>query len=116
VARTAHDAAQNPPDLDQWLTEESDSAAPTAAVPAAANNTAANNTAASDTAAMSDTDSIKLSTSQTLLPEGDPAAHEPDSHSTGKKKTPGKLPPVPSSSKDSQEAAAAMLSKFRKRR
>jgi pSer/pThr/pTyr-binding forkhead associated (FHA) protein len=107
VARTAHDAAQNPLDLDQWLNEETDASAPTAAVSAAA----------SDTATMSDTDSINLSTTQTLLPEGDASAQEPEQTKgkPGGKKTPGKLPPIPNSSKDSQEAAAAMLSKFRKR-
>ena len=48
-------------------------------------------------------------------PEEEPAA-EQHGKGPGGKRTPGKLPTVPNSSKDSQEAAAAMLNKLRKRR
>ena len=104
VARTAHDAAKNPVDVTQWLT---------AGEPAAETNVIS----AKETQIvnLSDTDSIRLGTTQTLTPET-PAEEHPKSPTPHAKKPPGKLPPVANASKDSQEAAAAMLNKFRKRR
>ena len=61
---------------------------------------------------MADTDAIQLSTSKTMADE-EPAAAD---KSKLEKRVPGKLPPRGNASKDSQEAAAAMLSKLRKRR
>jgi hypothetical protein len=65
---------------------------------------------------MSDTDAVQASITQTVAPEVTaPTATENRKPPAGKKPV-GKLPPIPSASKDSQEAAAAMLNKFRKRR
>jgi predicted component of type VI protein secretion system len=104
VARTAHDAAKNPVDVTQWLASGEPAAEPK---PAAAQETQA--------ASLSDTDSIRLGTTQTLTPEtmAQQEARTPAPHG---KKPPGKLPRISDATKDSQEAAAAMLSKFRKRR
>ncbi len=104
VARTAHDAAKNPVDVTQWLASGEPAAAPS---PVADQET--------QSASLSDTDSIRLGTTQTLTPEI--LAPEPPKPSTPHgKKPPGKLPKIFDATKDSQEAAAAMLSKFRKRR
>lgn len=102
VARTAGDAAQPPADVDQWLSGEStpETASPRETV-----------TSGMGTSGMGDTDSIKMSTTQTFVPE--PAETETPPPPAAKKPT-GKLPPT--ASKDSQEAAAAMLNKLRKRR
>ncbi len=105
AARTAEDAAHAPVDVTQWL----------ASSPGA-------DTKATDTApvpsSVADTDSINLATSQTVAEE--PPAEEPAKEAKPKvppgKRPVGKLPPMPNASKDSQEAAAAMLNKLRKRR
>ncbi len=97
VARTADTAAQGPVDVDQWLAGEP-----------AADTTAHRETM---TSGVGDTDSIKMSNTQTFVPE--PAETETPPPPAAKKPT-GKLPSV--ASKDSQEAAAAMLNKLRKRR
>ena len=65
-------------------------------------------------ATFTDTDSISLSSTQTVTPEG-PVEGEAPKRRKGKKK-PGKLPPIPNSTKDSQDAAANVLSRMRKRR
>ena len=102
AARTAEDASKDPFDVTQWLSGEPD--APT------------NSTVTHDkqNASISDTESIRLSATQTVTGEED--ADVPKSKVASGKRAPGKLPPQASSSKDSQEAAAAMLSKLRKRR
>jgi predicted component of type VI protein secretion system len=102
AARTAQDAAHDPFDVTQWLNVEQEPDAKSASV----NDTHAG--------AIGDTDSIPLHTTQTMTPETTAAAEE--SKPSQDKRTPGKLPRMANSSKDSQEAAAAMLSKFRKRR
>lgn len=104
VVRTAHDAAKDPVDVTQWLASGEPAAQPK---PVAAQETLA--------ASLSDTDSIRLGTTQTLTPET-PVPEPPKPQTPNGKKTPGKLPRMSDATKDSQEAAAAMLSKFRKRR
>jgi predicted component of type VI protein secretion system len=98
AARTAENAAQDTVDVTQWLAGE---AAP--AVPAETQG-----------ANLGDTDSISMSNTQTITPES-PVETEKAKTPAGKRPV-GKLPLVPNSSKDSQQAAAAMLNKFRKRR
>jgi pSer/pThr/pTyr-binding forkhead associated (FHA) protein len=95
--RTAQDAAQDPLDVTQWLGSDTDTTA---------------GATETHSAAISDTDAINLSTTQTMAPESVVAEKKP---AAGKRPV-GKLPPIQNSTKDSQEAAAAMLSKFRKRR
>jgi pSer/pThr/pTyr-binding forkhead associated (FHA) protein len=100
AVRAAHDAAQDPVDVTQWLVAETETTVP----------------AATDThavAALSDTDAIGLSVTQTMAPETSEA--QAKAVPPGKRPV-GKLPPIQNSSKDSQEAAASALSKFRKRR
>lgn len=103
AARTAEDASKDPFDVAGWLSEEPDEATKV--------------TASGDTQAvsMTDTDSIRLdAAAEQVAEEGEPApADKPDAKS---KRMPGKLPPIPNASKDSQEAAAAMLGKLRRRR
>jgi pSer/pThr/pTyr-binding forkhead associated (FHA) protein len=101
ASRAAHDAATAPVDVTQWLSTD----------PATEVNTKA--VTQPLPASMSDTDSIKLSTTQTMTPE---TAPEEEKKGPPQKKPVGKLPTVSNSTKDSQEAAAAMLNKFRKRR
>jgi len=101
AARTAQDAAHDPFDVTQWLATETEEGT---------KNTSPRET---QPAGAGDTDAIQLSNTQTLTPEDAPAD---DSKSPRGKKTPGKLPPRPSSSKDSQEAASAMLNQLRRRR
>lgn len=102
AARTAQDASKDPFDVAEWLSDE----------PAGVSGS----TVSGDTQAvsMADTDSIRLDSAATTSHE------EPSAPTTTKvppgKRTPGKLPPAASNSKDSQEAAAAMLSKLRRRR
>ena len=63
---------------------------------------------------MTDTESIRLEEAANAV-----AQQEADADADSKthaKRTPGKLPPMANNSKDSQEAAAAMLSKLRRRR
>jgi len=98
AVRTAQNAAQDPVDITQWLSDAETGA------PAAVETQSK----------LGDTDSISLSTTQTITPEF-PVEEEPPQAPAGKKPV-GKLPPVPNSTKDSQQAAAAMLNKFRKRR
>jgi predicted component of type VI protein secretion system len=102
AARTAADAAHDPFDVTQWIGNDTDDAAPAAST--------------KDTHAVSasDTDSIQLNTSQTMAAEDGEGSHA--SNAPGGKRTPGKLPAIAASSKDSQEAASAALNKFRKRR
>ncbi len=97
AVRTARDAAQDPLDVTQWLAADADTTAGAAETHAAA---------------ISDTDAINLSTTQTLTPE----TVEVEKKMAGGKRAVGKLPPIHNTTKDSQEAAAAVLSKFRKRR
>jgi pSer/pThr/pTyr-binding forkhead associated (FHA) protein len=103
VVRAAHDAAQDPVDVTQWLSDEPNGTSPTAAI--------------SDrkTGGVGDTDAIHLSSSDTMVPEPEAVTETKEKVPAGKRPV-GKLPPMASSSKDSQEAAAAMLSKLRKRR
>jgi len=100
AARTAQNAAQDPLDVTQWLAGEVE------ITPPASKET--------QSASMADTDAHSFSTTQTLTPEVQAEGPIPAGHHG--KKPAGKLPPIPNTSKDSQEAAAAMLSKFRKRR
>ena len=102
AARTAHDAAEGAVDVTQWLSAEPNAESKTAALEE------------TQPVSMSDTDALKTSTAQTVVPE-DAASKESHKSPPGKK-PPGKLPTVANASKDSQEAAAAMLNKFRKRR
>ncbi len=102
AARTAEDATHDPMDVSQWLTVENENST-AAAAPAPA----------VFEPSMTDTDAVHLSNTQTSIPE---TQDEPKKDkTTAGKKPAGKLPPIPNSSKDSQAAAAAMLSKFRKR-
>lgn len=99
AARTAKDAAQDPMDVTQWLSSEPGEETQHTTPPAS----------------VTDTDSINLSTTQTM--EIEAAAEEtPEAKNPAGKRTPGKLPKIPPNVKDSQEAAAAMLKNLRKRR
>ena len=100
VARTASNAAKDPLDVTQWL-----------AADASSDTTA---TAETKSPSFTDTDSISLSATQNVTPETPPAEADPKRRK-GKKK-PGKLPPIPDLSKDSQDAAATVLSRMRRRR
>jgi predicted component of type VI protein secretion system len=103
AARTAQAAAQDPMDVTQWLSGEP--------------NGDGNSTVTADTRtpSITDTDAIQMGTSNTVAEP--PADDETAEHRGPREKKPvGKLPPRPNASKDSQEAAAAMLSKLRKRR
>jgi pSer/pThr/pTyr-binding forkhead associated (FHA) protein len=100
AARTAQDAAHDPFDVTQWISNAEEEVAPP--------------NKETQFASTSDTDAIDMSTTQTMAPEHDEVAAE--AKHVGGKRTPGKLPQVAASSKDSQEAAAAMLNKLRKRR
>jgi predicted component of type VI protein secretion system len=102
AARTAQDAAQDPMDVTQWLSGEADADAQSTV------------TADTRNASMTDTDSIRLDTSNTVA--DDPVPDDAKAKGPREKRQPGKLPPMPNASKDSQEAAAAMLNKLRKRR
>lgn len=101
VARTASNAAKEPvDDVAEWLSSEAST----------------DTTAMAETkeAAFTDTDTIGLASTQYIEPEA-PAEEEETKGRKGKKQ-PGKLPPIPSASKDSQDAAADVLSRLRKRR
>lgn len=101
VARTASNAAKDPLDVTQWLASD-----------ATADTTAAAVTDTRD-ASLTDTETINFSATQAVAnnkPSND------DSKIKKQKKPPGKLPPIPNSTKDSQDAAAAVLSRMRKRR
>ena len=100
VARTASNAAKDPLDVTQWL-----------AADASSDTTA---TAETKAPSFTDTDSISLSATQNVTPETPPEEADPKRRK-GKKK-PGKLPPIPDLSKDSQDAAATVLSRMRRRR
>lgn len=103
VSRTATNAAKDPLDVAQWLSGEA----------------SVDTTATADTkdASFTDTDSINISATQSVTHEtpDEESEHDDDKGHKGKKQ-PGKLPPIPNSSKDSQDAAAAVLSRMRKRR
>ncbi|MBI3838279.1 MAG: FHA domain-containing protein [Planctomycetia bacterium] len=100
AARTAQDAAENPVDVTQWLAGAPDAESKTAAIDQ------------TQPLSTSDTDANQLGSTQSVVPE---APEEKRKVPPGKRPV-GKLPPLGNTSKDSQEAAAAMLSKFRKRR
>jgi predicted component of type VI protein secretion system len=102
AARTAHDAAEKGVDVTQWLSGEADAESKTAAIEE------------TKLTSMSDTDAVQASMTQTVVPEVT-TPQEKRKAPPGKKPV-GKLPPISNASKDSQEAAAAMLNKFRKRR
>jgi predicted component of type VI protein secretion system len=105
VARTAHDAAQDPMDVTQWLAGAPDGDTKTPPVESPVPQS------------LTDTDSVKLNTTQTVADEPvDAPVEEHMPKGPHGKKPVGKLPTVAKSTKDSQEAAAAMLNKFRKRR
>jgi predicted component of type VI protein secretion system len=97
VARTANNAAKDPLDVTQWLAGE------------AGEDTTATVTSDTKEAAFTDTDSIDISATQKIDAGDMPADHKG-------KKTPGKLPPIPNNTKDSQDAAAAVLNRMRRRR
>lgn len=98
VARTASNAAKDPLDVADWLTAE------------ATDETTA--TTETKESVFTDTDAIDISATQTDVDE---AAAE-DSKGRKDKKKPGKLPPIPNANKDSQDAAASVLSRMRRRR
>jgi predicted component of type VI protein secretion system len=106
AARTAQDASKDPFDVAEWLSDESEDVATV--------------TASTDTqsVSMTDTDSIRLDAAAETA--GNDAAVEAPTENTRSekpaKRTPGKLPPVPNATVDSQAAAAAMLGKLRRRR
>jgi predicted component of type VI protein secretion system len=105
VARTASNAAKDPLDVTQWLAAD------------ATADTATTNLHDTSDASFSDTDSINLSATQRIEPDED--SEEAAAPTKGKKpgkQQPGKLPPIPNNTKDSQDAAAAILSRMRKRR
>lgn len=131
ATRTASDAKRDPLDVTQWLGDEEEAAAPTqplskpVAQPVAKSPAPQPVAVKQDTAkhepiknadtqvlSMSETDSIKLAKAQTYTP--DPVPEEEAKPPAGKR-PPGKLPPIPQSTKDSQSAATAALNKFRKR-
>ena len=92
VVRTATNAAQEPVDVTEWLNSEA----------------TAETAAAHETATFTDTDAIDISATQ------ESAEPEPVDRSQPKKLPPGKLPR--STTKDSQDAAASVLSQMRRRR
>ncbi len=97
AARTAQDASRDPMDVTQWLETEEEAEKPSRA-------------STETVVSMSETESINLGSTQTVVPEGASAEKPKD------KRVPGKLPPVASSTKDSKDAAAAILAKMRKKR
>jgi pSer/pThr/pTyr-binding forkhead associated (FHA) protein len=99
VARTATNAAKDPLDVTQWLSGE------------AGEDTTATVTSDTKEQAFTDTDSIDISATQKIERED---VEEPLDKKG--KKVPGKLPPIPNNSKDSQDAAAAVLNRMRRRR
>jgi pSer/pThr/pTyr-binding forkhead associated (FHA) protein len=100
AARTAQDASKDPFDVNEWLSTD------------ASNDPHSTVTADTQSVNLAETDSVVVAKSPAAeAPEESPAPKE--SHG---KRTPGKLPPTANASKDSQEAAAAMLSKLRRRR
>jgi hypothetical protein len=101
AARTAQDATHDPLDVTQWLAGEAEA------------ETTAPSAKETHQVSMTDTDSVQMSATQTVVPDSPADEKKPKGPHT--KKPAGKLPPVASTSKDSQAAAAAMLSKFRKR-
>jgi pSer/pThr/pTyr-binding forkhead associated (FHA) protein len=106
ASRTAQDAAKDTFDVAEWLSNEQEATS--------------GSTVASDTQrlSMTETDSIAMNAASAAAeePPADEPAAEPAAKGKPAKRTPGKLPPSASSTKDSQEAAAAMLSKLRRRR
>jgi pSer/pThr/pTyr-binding forkhead associated (FHA) protein len=71
--------------------------------------------------AVNETEEIDLGSTTPLMPQADAASEVPKPHDAkhpGKKRPPGKLPPVPpkTSSHDSGKAASDVLNKFFKRR
>jgi pSer/pThr/pTyr-binding forkhead associated (FHA) protein len=102
ATRAAEGASKDPFDVAGWL-----------------NDSPSDETVSTDTQTvnLADTDAIHRvdPAVETAAMEGQPAEEAEHSEKPGKR-TPGKLPPIPNSSKDSQEAAAAMLNKLRRRR
>ena len=105
AARTPQDAARDPLDVTQWLDGAGEDQEPDQAAPI-------DPTLLTQEVGVGDTDSINLSNTQTLTPETPAQARR---KGPPEKKPPGKLPTASDASKDSQQAAAAMLNKFRKR-
>ena len=102
VARTASNAAKDPLDVTQWLAAD------------ASSDTTSSETMDTRGSTFTDTDSIGLSGTQTATPKSTVEQQAPKGRK-GKKK-PGKLPPIPNTTKDSQDAAANVLARMRKRR
>lgn len=100
AARAAHDAAQDPLDVTQWLMGD----------PAPGTGTVSRE---AETVNLGDTESIQGSNTQTALPAPEPQKAEPKV-SPGKRPV-GKLPVTQNTTKDSQAAAEAMLNKMRRR-
>jgi pSer/pThr/pTyr-binding forkhead associated (FHA) protein len=100
ASRAAQDASKDQLDVDNWLNDE-----PT-------DETVAGDT---HTVSLADTDSIRVDAAAETAAMAEPPEDEQQAKSPNKR-TPGKLPPMANSSKDSQEAAAAMLNKLRRRR
>lgn len=101
AARAAQDAATDPMDVTQWINNEAD---------------ADETQSPTKTASFSDTDAITMSHTQTITPEDTQSELSERPKLPHGKKPVGKLPPIANTSKDSQQAAAAMLSKLKKRR
>lgn len=104
AARTAQDASKDPVDVSEWLEGEP--------------QTGAGSTVTTETqsASITDTDSIRVDAAAETAADEQPDDASKSKIKSREKRQPGKLPPRPNASKDSQEAAAAMLSKLRRRR
>ena len=101
AARTAEVATHDPMDVTQWLAGDPDA------------DSAAHSVRETQPASVTDTDLIDISATQTVIPDASDDSKKVKGPHV--KKPAGKLPPIANTSKDSQAAAAAMLSKFRKR-
>ncbi len=101
ASRAAQDASKDPFDVAGWLNDE-----PT-------DETVSGDT---HTVNLSETDSIRVDAAAETSAMAEPDADDDTTAKPPHKRTPGKLPPMANASKDSQEAAAAMLNKLRRRR
>ena len=102
ASRTAQDASKDPFDVAEWLNDEPP-----------------DETVSGDTRTvnLADTDAIhRVDAAVETAAMEEPLVEEASPQEKSGKRAPGKLPPRPNSSKDSQEAAAAMLNKLRRRR
>ena len=105
VTRTASDTSKGGLDVNEWLAGEPDT------------ETKSPGTVDTAGASLTDTDSIDLANTQTMTPEqSEEETHAEHAKGPREKRPPGKLPPIPGGTKDSQHAAANMLNKFRQRR